>query len=228
MKISATSRTPSSSDTVTSRYTVEYQHNGITHSAEGNRIVLATPAYAASNIVHSFSSSTAHALSSIHYAPVVSLFLGMRRQDVPHPLNGFGFLVPSVERRNLLGCLWSSSLFPNRAPHGMVGMTVFLGGSRQPELIERDQEQLVHLALEELKSIMQITGKPVYWRVTVWQRAIPQYEIGYAKILAQLDQFEERHEGLTLCSNYRGGISVGDCIKSAHEVAERIIRAVRT
>jgi oxygen-dependent protoporphyrinogen oxidase len=106
----------------------------------------------------------------------------------------------------------------------MVGMTVFIGGSRQPELVERDEEQLVQIVLEELKSIMQITGKAVYWKVARWQRAIPQYEIGYGRTLVRLDQFEDSHEGLVLCSNYRGGISVGDCIKSAHDTGERLVR----
>lgn len=209
------------------RYTVEFLHNGVAQFVRAKTVVVAAPAYASAPLLRPFAPDMAQTLNSISYAPVASLFLGLKREDIPHPLNGFGFLVPSVERRNILGCLWSSSLFPHRAPDGMVGLTVFIGGSRQPELVGRDEEQLVQIALEELKSIMQITGKAVYWRVTRWQRAIPQYEIGYGRTLVRFDQFEESHEGLLLCSNYRGGISVGDCIKSAHETAERILGRVQ-
>ncbi len=204
------------------RYRIEYTLNGRPQSAESDVVVLSTPAHAASALVAPLSTSTSELLSSIQYAPVVSLFIGFRREEVPHPLNGFGFLIPSVERRQILGCLWSSSLFPNRVPNAMAGFTVFIGGSRQPALVDREEEFL-QITLEELKSIMQITGKPVYWRATKWRKAIPQYELGYAKVLEGLDQFERHHKGLLVCSNYRGGIAVGDCIKSAHEVAERVM-----
>lgn len=209
------------------RYTIEFLHNGAPQSVQADFVVVATPAYSAADLLRPLSTATAQTLASISYAPVASVFLGFKREDVPHPLNGFGFLVPTVERRKILGCLWSSSLFPRRAPENTVGMTVFIGGSRQPELVEHDEEQLVQIALEELKSIMQITGKAVYWKATTWQRAIPQYEIGYGRTLVRLDQFEESYEGLVLCSNYRGGISVGDCIKSAHETAERLLGRVQ-
>lgn len=144
------------------RYTVEFLRNTIAQTAEANTVVVATPAHAAAHLLRSCFPATAETLASIPYAPVASVFLGFKHEDVPYSLNGFGFLVPSVEQRNILGCLWSSSLFPRRAPEGSVGMTVFIGGSRQPELVERDEEQLVQTALEELKSIMQITGKAVY------------------------------------------------------------------
>jgi oxygen-dependent protoporphyrinogen oxidase len=204
-------------------YTVEFLQNGAAQVVRAKTVVLATPAYAAAPLLRPISQATAQVLASIPYAPVASIFLGFPREAVPHPLNGFGFLVPSVEHRKILGCLWSSSLFPRRAPEGFVGLTVFIGGSRQPEFVERDEEQLVQIALEELKSIMQITGKAVYWKATRWQRAIPQYEIGYGRTLAQLDEFEQHHDGLLLCSNYRGGISVSDCLQSARRIAERIL-----
>ncbi|MGH2567892.1 MAG: protoporphyrinogen oxidase [Bacteroidota bacterium] len=204
------------------RYTVEFLRNGSSEKVEADVVVLSAPAFASSVLVRSLSPAAAQTLSSIHYAPVVSLFLGFKREDVTHPLNGFGFLVPSLENRNILGCLWSSSLFSYRAPEKLVSFTVFIGGSRQPELVNRDNEQLLEIALEELKSIMQITGNPVYWRVTRWQKAIPQYELGYERLLAALRQFEVEHKGIVFCSNYLRGIAVGDCIKSAYETAAAV------
>lgn len=186
-------------------------------------LVIAVPASHASVLVKELSPATSNVLASIRYPPVASVFFGYRRDDVGHPLNGFGFLVPSRERRSILGCLWSSSLFPGRAPEGHVGLTVFIGGSRQPELTSQNERALADMAEDELKTLLQIRGKPVYWTCTTWPQAIPQYEVGYDVKMQSLAEFEEGHPGIMLCGNYRGGIAVGDCIQSAHDVAQRMV-----
>jgi oxygen-dependent protoporphyrinogen oxidase len=137
-------------------------------------------------------------------------------------LDGFGFLIPSKEGRKILGCLWNSCLFGNRAPAGMVALNAFVGGARQPELAGLKDEQIIQLTLDELESIMQYSGKPVYLNITRWKKSIPQYELGYQQKMDILTQFEESHEGIVLAGNYRGGISVGDCVKNAYEIAESV------
>lgn len=204
------------------RYKVDFLHHGVTNELEADAVVLACPAYAAAPLVHSFSLEASRALMAIPYAPVASVFLAFKRSDVPHSMNGFGFLVPGKEKRRLLGCLWSSSLFSGRAPNGEVALTAFVGGSRQPELVGLNDERLLTLVLDELKSIMQIQGKPVYWRPTRWEKAIPQYTPGHLERMEALADFEEQHAGILFCANYRGGIAVGDCVMSAHRAAERI------
>jgi oxygen-dependent protoporphyrinogen oxidase len=161
-------------------------------------------------------------LSSIYYSPVISIFLGVKREDIGRTLDGFGFLIPSKEKRKILGCLWNSCLFGNRAPAGMVALNAFVGGARQPELTGLNDEQIIQITLDELKSIMQFSGKPVYLNITRWQKSIPQYEIGYQHKMDMLAQFEESNQGIFLAGNYRGGISVGDCVKNAYEIAEGI------
>lgn len=203
------------------RYQLEYLDRDTTREVLAHVVIIATPANAAAALVRMFSASLAHTLDTIIYAPVASVFLGYRREDVAHPLNGFGFLVPSRERRKILGCLWSSSLFPGRAPEGHVGLTVFLGGGRQPELAGLEEESLRDLADSELKNIVQSRGKPVYWKVTKWPRAIPQYEVGYLDRMQKVTEFEETYPGILFCSNYRGGIAVGDCIRNAEDIARR-------
>jgi oxygen-dependent protoporphyrinogen oxidase len=113
-------------------------------------------------------------------------------------------------------------LFRNCAPAAFVALNAFIGGARQPEPIGLNDAQIIQLTLDELKSIMQFSGKPVYLNITRWQKSIPQYEIGYQQKMDMLAQFEESSPGILLAGNYRGGISVGDCVKNAYEIAEDV------
>jgi oxygen-dependent protoporphyrinogen oxidase len=203
-------------------YRVEYVHNNRKTVVESETVILAIPAYHAAPIIESLSGDTAHVLSSIYYSPVISVFLGVKREDIKRKLDGFGFLIPSKERRKILGCLWNSCLFSHRAPEGMVALNAFIGGARQPELTEVSDEQVIQMTLDELKSIMQLSGKPVYLNITRWQKSIPQYELGYQQKMDALARFEESHQGIVLAGNYRGGIAVGDCVKNAFEIAESV------
>jgi oxygen-dependent protoporphyrinogen oxidase len=208
------------------RYLVEYLRNGKEEELEANFVVFAIPAFDAAPIIKSLSVETAHVLSSIYYSPVISIFIGVKREDIGHRLDGFGFLIPSKEKRQILGCLWNSCLFNNRAPAGMAALNAFIGGSRQPELTNLSDERIIQITSDELKSIMQLSGKPVYLSITRWQKSIPQYEIGYQHKMDALTQFEENQPGIVLAGNYRGGISVGDCVKSAYDIVENLSAAV--
>jgi protoporphyrinogen/coproporphyrinogen III oxidase len=204
------------------RYLIEYLHHDKEAEIEADHVVFAVPAYDASPIIKSLSRETAHILSSIYYSPIISIFLGVRREDIGRRLDGFGFLIPSKEKRKILGCLWNSCLFDNRAPAGMVALNAFIGGSRQPELTTMNDERVIQTTLDELKSIMQLSGKPVYLHLTRWQKSIPQYEVGYQHKMNAVTRFEESQPGIVLAGNYRGGISVGDCVQNAHEIAEKL------
>jgi oxygen-dependent protoporphyrinogen oxidase len=206
----------------TRRFLIEYLRNGKEEEIEADNVIFAIPAYDAAPIIKLLSRETANVLSSIYYSPVISIFLGVKREDIGHKLDGFGFLIPSKEKRKILGCLWNSCLFGNRAPAGMVALNAFVGGARQPELTDLNDEQIIQITLDELNSIMQFSGKPVYLNITRWQKSIPQYEIGYQQKMDMLTQFEESNQGIFLAGNYRGGISVGDCVKNAYEIAEGI------
>jgi len=208
-------------------FVVEYSHTGQQTMLTADRVVLSVPAHAASRLVRPLSIEASSILDSISYSPVASIFLGFRQKDVRHSLSGFGFLVPSGERRNILGCLWSSSLFPHRAPDGAVALTTFVGGGRQPELVDLADDALCDLALSDVKKIMQIEGNHVYLRLTRWQRAIPQYELGHLAKMEALSRLEGKHPGLWFCSNFKGGISVGDCVTSARETTDRVLQSLK-
>lgn len=204
------------------RYEIEFLHQGAARRIEADSVVFTVPAFAAAPLVAHLSQPFARTLEGIHYPPVLSVFLGFRADQIGRPLDGFGFLIPSREKRQILGCLWSSSLFPGRAPRNHVALTSFVGGSRQPELTTQDDDALIGTVSKELQSCMQIEGNPVYSRVTRWPRAIPQYVLGYDRTMDAIASFEDDHPGLFFCSNYRKGIAIGDCIMSAHAMAERV------
>jgi oxygen-dependent protoporphyrinogen oxidase len=206
------------------RYLVEYLQKGTAKKIEADFVVFAIPAYDAAPIVKSLSAEAAHTLSSIYYSPIVSVFIGAKLEDFGHPPNGFGFLVPSKEKRQILGCIWNSSLFSDRAPSGMVALNVFVGGARQPELTDLSDDRIAQIILEELKSIMQFSGKPVYLRLIRWKKAIPQYEIGHQQKIDALTRFEEAQPGIVLAGNYRNGISMDDCVRNGYEIAEALFK----
>ncbi len=191
------------------------------------RVVVATPAYAAATLVRPFAADAAKALESIIYPPVASVVSAYSRKDIPHPLNGFGFLVPEKEQRQILGTIFSSSLFENRAPGGTALLTTFVGGMRQPDLARRDEDAIASMVGEELEALLGAKAQPLWTRITRWEQAIPQYTVGHLGRMAALEAAEQATPGLYFCANFRGGISVADCIKSAHAMAERVASAAR-
>ena len=155
------------------------------------------------------------AFEAIDYPPVSVLSLGFKRSDVAHPIDGFGALVPECEGRKILGVLFPSSLFPQRAPEGEVLLTVFIGGERQPECATADTEALMRTVLPELEQLLGVSGPPTFVHHKHWDKAIPQYKLGYGKHLAEMERIEQNHSGLHLAGNYRTGISVTYCLEAA-------------
>lgn len=203
-------------------YTVYYRENDTRLSIEANAVVLATPAYATAEIIRPIDPEMSGILRSIDHPPLVSIFLGFQEHQPGKPPDGFGFLVPEKEGRTILGCVWSSSLFPGRAPRSHVALTVFMGGSRQPGILNYSDSELHAMAIRDLKAIMKIEGLSVCSKVVRWEKGIPQYGLGYSKILSAIDRFEQNFQGAFLCANYNGGVSVGDCIENAGNSASRI------
>src|SRR5476649_2437035 len=160
--------------------------------------------------------------SEIRHPPVASVVLGFRREDVTHPLDGFGMLIPKIEGFKILGTIFSSSLFPNRAPEGHVTLTSYIGGERQPELASLPAEKLVELVCEDLRVLLGVKGKPVFTHHHFWPRAIPQYNVGYEKFKDLLNEIESKAPGLFFAGSFRSGVSLGDSIMSGGNVAERV------
>ena len=161
-------------------------------------------------------------LGDIHYAPVASVVLGFHRKDIDHPLDGFGALNPEVEKLNSLGTIFSSSLFPGRAPLGQVLLTSYVGGLRAPHAVLKTPDEICELVMADLKTVLGVNGKSTYRHVFIHHRAIPQYDIGYGRFRTFMNDLEKNVSGLFFAGHCRDGVSLTDSIVSGHEAAGRI------
>jgi len=196
--------------------------NGGTTELKSRTVVSAVPAEEASSIFSGLPGTFAEGISTLPYAPVAVVSLGFHRKDVGDPLKGFGFLAPEVENRFVLGCLFSSSLFPGRAPTGHVALTAFVGGAVHPERALLDEGRIVAETMSDISSLLDIEGRPALSRVTVWERAIPQYLLGHGSYKMSRSRLEEENTGLFVSGNILDGVSVGNCIQNATITAGRV------
>jgi oxygen-dependent protoporphyrinogen oxidase len=162
------------------------------------------------------------AFSEIRYPPVASVVLGFRREDVAHPCEGFGMLIPKIEGFKILGTIFSSSLFPNRAPAGHLTLTSYIGGERYPELALLPAEKLVALVCEDLRVLLGVTGKPAFQHCVLYPKAIPQYNVGYGRYRELMNEIESQAGGLFFAGHYRDGVSLGDSIVSGVNIVEHV------
>ncbi len=184
-------------------------------------VVLAVPAYEAARIIGQIAPPAAAALQAIIYPPVASVASCYRRADVAHPLDGFGFLAPRRESPPILGCLFSSSMFAGRADPSTVLLTTFVGGVRSAPLALKGEEELAAGVAAALQGYLG-ARQPLWQVVTRWPQAIPQYTLGHLQRIAAVERAEAQAPGLWFCANWRGGVSVADCIKSAHATVEAV------
>jgi protoporphyrinogen/coproporphyrinogen III oxidase len=185
-------------------------------------VVLAAPAFAAAGIVADLAPEAGRALAGITYAPVAIVVSTYARADVAHSLTGFGFLVPKVEHRALLGTLFSSSMFDGRAPDGTVLLTTFVGGRRNPEVLALSDAALRKVVHSELADLVGARAAPAWQEIVRWPQAIPQYDIGHLDRLRPVEAAEAAVPGLHFFANYRGGVSVGDRIQHGDTTAAQV------
>ncbi len=204
------------------QWRVTYEFSGKIQETLSDIVLSTVPAYVTSKIFGSLDENLIQHLEDIYYPPVMVLYLGFNKKDIGLPLDGFGFLIPSKEKKNFLGAIWSSTIFPNRCDDDKAAFTLFVGGARSSQLFDTDKQILVQNALNEFKEIMKINADPVFLQERIWQKAIPQYNLGYIEHENYFDKFEKENPGIFLGGNYRGGISVGDCVKNSETVFNKI------
>lgn len=190
-------------------------------------VIAATPAYATAEIVKDFDGGLSKALSSIPYPQVSVVCFGYRKEHVTHSLNGFGFLIPHIENRKILGSLWDSSIFPNRTADGHVLLRTMIGGAQAPEMAAFDDNKLIEAVFDELNPILGLKSDPEIARIYRWDRAIPQYVLGHGKILESINARLIKYPGLYLTGNSYRGIGINDCIESAYKLTEQILAALQ-
>jgi protoporphyrinogen/coproporphyrinogen III oxidase len=192
-------------------------------AVEAVRVVLAVPADAAALLLDEATSGASRRLAEIPYAAVVLVSLGWRRAEVGHPLAGFGFLAPRKEGLRVLGCLFTSELFPGRAPEGHVALAAFAGGRTDPQVVGWDDERILATVVAELRGPLSLRGEPSFQRIRRWPRAIPQYEVGHGRFVERAREIEHALPGLRIGGNFLGGVSVPDCIKNATAMAAELL-----
>ena len=202
---------------------------GVTYDDGDQKITLLTdvvlstiPAYKAAELFGHFDENLDKHLNEIYYPPVLVLYFVYNKKDVGQALDGFGFLIPSKEEKSFLGAIWSSVIFPNRADDDTASFTLFVGGSRDPGFVYDNENAVINRVRDEFEAIMKIKGKPTLTAKRFWEKAIPQYKLGYVEHENYFDHFEKDNKGIFLSGNYRGGISVGDCMKNAEVVLNKI------
>jgi protoporphyrinogen/coproporphyrinogen III oxidase len=189
-------------------------------------LVLAGGAASAAQLLDEIDPAATALLTEIPCAPMVAMCLGYERSAVGHPLDSFGFLAPRIAGMRLLGVLFESSIFPDRAPPGRVLLRVMLGGATDPDVVDLDDERLLARVRAELRTTLQVSGTPRMVRVIRHRAAIPQYVLGHRRRLAQLDEILSRAPGLFVGGHAFRGVGINACIADARVVAERVLASL--
>jgi oxygen-dependent protoporphyrinogen oxidase len=205
------------------RFVVDAKTIDGTETIVADHLVLAVPTYVAANFLRPEAASP---LRDIEYAPIAVVSLGYRKQDVNHSLDGFGFLIPRSEGLRTLGTVWNSSLFPNRAPQGSALLTSFIGGATDPQAVALSAEEIGALVHREISPLLSIRNQPTFSGVQIYERAIPQYNMGHTARVSHIQQQSSSLLNLKLVGNYLRGPAIGACIEQALAVADEIRASV--
>jgi oxygen-dependent protoporphyrinogen oxidase len=169
----------------------------------------------------------ANELDAIPYASTATINLAYRRADIPHALDGFGFVVPFIEHRALLACTFSSVKFAGRAPAGYALLRAFVGGALQPEMFELDEERMVKLVRDDLRGLLGIEQPPFFTLTEKWPRSMAQYHVGHLERIERIKRRIAIHRTLQLAGNAYDGAGIPDCIRSGENAADAILTAIK-
>ena len=190
---------------------------------EADAVCLALPAYASARLLRETDDGLADELDAIPYASTATVNLAYRREDIPHPLDGFGFVVPFVERRATLACTFSSVKFPSRAPAGRALLRAFVGGALQPEMFELDEGRMVEAVRRDLRDLLGVEAAPLFAHVERWPRSMAQYHLGHSARVARVRELASRLPTLALCGNAFEGAGLPDCVRGGESAAASIL-----
>ena len=192
-----------------------------TLSADG--VCLALPGPVSARLLRDVDAQLSSELEGISYASSATINLAYQRADITHQLDGFGFVVPFIEKRSLIACTFSSIKFAGRAPEGCALLRAFVGGALQPDMLKLSDADLIALVRDDLRDLLGIERPPLFSELTKWEQSMPQYHVGH---LARVGRIQERVAllpNLTLAGNAYLGLGIPDCINSGETAADQLI-----
>ncbi len=188
-------------------------------------VVLTTPAYVTAKLLQDYLPSASQALNEIFYPTVACVVLAYPQSEFAYDMKGFGNLIPRTQGVRTLGTIWSSSLFAGRAPEGWQLLLNFIGGTLDPALAKLSESEIIQAVHQDLQRTIlrpETKAEPKAIAVHVWDKAIPQYEIGHLERLAIVEAELQKSQGLYVSANFIGGVALGDCIKRSLQEANKI------
>lgn len=201
----------------------ECHSSSITGPATFHGLILATPSPVTAKLLAPLDAALAADLASIEHSGTAILSLGYDSEQIGHPLDGMGAVVPSIERSPILAASFSSRKYPHRAPDGKTLLRIFVGGARRPELAAMSDAELKPLVLKELTRLLQIRGEPCFCNVARWPGTMPQYHVGHRGLVARIESRAAAFPNLALAGNAYHGVGVPDCIHGGELAAEQIL-----
>jgi oxygen-dependent protoporphyrinogen oxidase len=193
---------------------------------DADAVIIALPAHASAALLRDSAPRLASELDAIPYASTATINIAFHRRDVPHPLDGFGFVVPMVEKKRIIACSFSSVKFAGRAPGDDVLLRVFAGGALQPEIFALHDKELIAAALSDLRDLLGVSAAPIFSHVERWPRSMAQYHVGHLARIKKIDELVNRTQGLRLAGNAYQGAGIPDCIRSGERAAETVYEEI--
>jgi len=191
---------------------------------KADAVCLAVPAYTAASLLSDTHPGLAEKLRAIRYASTATINFAYKRAAIKHPLNGFGFVVPLIEKRSLIACTFSSVKFSGRVPKDHVLLRAFAGGALQPEIFALDESEMARRVEADLRELLGISGDPLFVEVAKWERSMPQYEVGHLDRVNEIERLASELPGLALAGNSYRGAGIPDCIRNGEAAAEYLMR----
>ena len=191
-------------------------------SIDARTVIIATQPHVAAGLLERLDVPGCEAAAGVAAPPISVVFLGYRREQVEHPLDGLGYLTPPLEGRQLSGALFGSAMFANRAPEGHVALSAYIGGARAPGLATLAQDDLIQMARDEFGDLLGVHGEPCVAKVRQWPRGLPQLTPSHINRAKVLRGISDRVPGLFLTGNYLAGPAIGNCLKQAETTSRGV------
>lgn len=193
---------------------------------QADGVCLAIPAYSAATLLEKIDNRLGQQLRAIEYTSTATINFAYRRDDVRHALDGFGFVVPLIEKRSLIACTFSSVKFSGRAPEEHVLLRAFVGGALQPDIFQLDEPEMVARVKSDLEQLLQIQGQPLFVETAKWSQSMPQYHVGHIERVSAIEAKLGSFGTIAVSGNSYRGAGIPDCIRSGEAAAEKLFDSV--